>query len=224
MIFAKKYSGFLLMSLLMQLNSAMEIPLDLAIPVIVTNDSYELVVLFSPQGGIECGQYREVYSDQKYTPDNDEIPLKIGLLGSVRLQSIGGAFCLSANKFNNKLVLERLQGIPGASLPCGEFLNPKFIDQCTITVDKQGMPHLSALFHEPNDGRPEASLLVYGKLVGSESYASPKQILGVENKNIDPKTAYENKKLQWHPDTNKSVEAAAAYTLIKWAADQLGVQ
>lgn len=225
MIFGKKHSVFLLVSLQMQLISAMETPVDLAIPVTVTNNSSEIVVLFSPKGGIDCGQYREVYSDQKYIPNNDGTPLKIDLFGSVRLHSIGGAFCLSANKFNNTLVLEKLQGImPGASLPCGEFLNPKFISECNITVDEQGLPHLSALFCKPNDGRPEASLLVYKKLVGSESYASPKQILGIENQHYDPKAVYQNKMLQWNRETNISSETVAACALIKWAAGQLGIQ
>lgn len=92
-----------------------------------------------------------------------------------------------------------------------------------ITVNSEGIPHVSLVMPKPNDGRPDVPLSVYAKLTGSESYASPQEILGLKP-GVDARRAYILKVTQWHPDKNKSPEAADAFKLINWAAERLGAK
>ncbi len=97
-------------------------------------------------------------------------------------------------------------------------------DRITFIIDEDG--GIACEDYKPDDGRPNAPLAVYKKLVGHRIYARPACILGLRagSSEDETKKAYKNKMREWHPDRNKSPISQDAFALITWAAETLGAK
>ncbi|CAN5155463.1 hypothetical protein BH09DEP1_BH09DEP1_1220 [soil metagenome] len=198
--------------------------INFRVPFELINYSSEMVTVLFPKGD-GTAYYSQVGTNEiKNASDSTVNPqffyLK-GIFGAAQVNTIKGLFQVRVLE-DNTIVLEKCSGDYSHQL-VQKFNNALCVIKTSVAVDSQGMPQLSILPVKPSDGRPDVALHVYGKLVGDESYATAKQILGIQDSK-DVKTAYENKMLQWHPDRNKSPEAVAAFALINWAAEKLGVR
>lgn len=209
-----------------RLSISMEPGLDVyRVPFELTNHSPEVVTVYSIRGD-GTAYYAEVNMNETCNAsDNSARPnfFNIGCFGCIRINTIKGLFNVSMHS-DNTIGLDKYRDTKGNLTRLKKYSNVFCMLKAMITVDNMGMPYLSIIADKPKDGRPDVPLATYAAVVGNESYATPKQILGIEDINNDPKKAYENKMLQWHPDNNKSYEAAAAYLLIKWAGQKLRIQ
>ena len=75
----------------------------------------------------------------------------------------------------------------------------------------------------PDDDRPNVALSVYKKITGHDTYATPAQILGVNefSSPAEVKTQWKKLLTKFHPNVNTDPDATQATQLLNWAYEQL---